>query len=91
MLACCPDSYHSLTGSLIERTCLLDGRLGDCGILECCDIGLVIDDNEDLFPSLSCDEANPFDSSDNEDDVRGWCPVEEFALPIVTCLVTGSL
>ena len=70
---------------------MLDGRLGDCGILEGCDIGLVIDDYEDLFPSSSDDEANLFDSSDNDDNVCGWCSVEEFALPIVTFLVTSSL
>ncbi len=51
----------------------------------------MIDDNEDLFPSLSDDEANLFDSSNDEDNVYGWCPVEEFAFPIVTCLVTSSL
>ncbi len=51
----------------------------------------MIDDNEDLFPSLSSDEADLFDSSGDEDNVCGWCPVEEFVFPIVTCLVTSSL
>ena len=51
----------------------------------------MIDDNEDLFPSLFDDEVDLFDSSDDEDNVCGWCSVEEFAFPIVTCLVTSSL
>ena len=51
----------------------------------------MIDDDEYLIPSLSNDEANLFNSSDNEDNVCDWFPVEEVAFPIVTCLVTSSL
>jgi hypothetical protein len=40
---------------------------------------------------LSNDEVDLFDFSDDEDNVRGWCHVEEFLFPIVTCLVTSSL
>ena len=91
MLACCLDACHRFGERLIERTCLLDGRLGDCGILEGRDIGLVIDDGEDLFPFSSNDEVDLFDSFGDEANVRGGCLVEEFALPIVTFLVTSSL
>jgi hypothetical protein len=50
---------------------------------------LVIDD-EDSFPFLSDDEAELFNSFGDEANVRGLCLVGEFALPIVTCLVTSS-
>jgi hypothetical protein len=40
---------------------LLDGHPGDRGNLECCNFGLVIDD-EDLFPLLSDDEVELFNS-----------------------------
>ena len=89
MLACCLDARHSFGERLIERTCLLDGHLGDCGILEGYDVRLVIA-GEDLFPLLSVDEADLFDSFGDETNVRGLCPVGEFALPIVTCLVISS-
>jgi hypothetical protein len=52
---------------------LLDVHLGDCGILEGCDVELVI---EDLFPFLSDDdEANLFNYFGDEINVRGLCPV----------------
>ena len=89
MLACCPDARHRFGERLIERTCLLGGHLGDCGILEGCDVRLVVDD-EDLFPFLYNDEADLFDCFCDETNVRGSCPVGEFALPIVTCLVISS-
>ncbi len=52
---------HRFVELLIERTCLLDGHLGDRGILECCNFGLVIDD-EDSFLFLSDDEVKLFNS-----------------------------
>ena len=52
---------------------------------------MVIDDNDNLVISSSDDEIDLFDFSDNENNVRGRCPVEEFAFPMVTCLVTSSL
>ena len=94
-LPCLLAALMHVTGSMDVSfntlACLLDGCLGDCGILEVCDIGLVIDDDEDLFPSLFNDEANLFNFSNNDANVCGWCSVEEFALPIVTCLVSSSL
>ncbi len=68
---------------------MFDGCLGDRGVLEGCDIKLMID--EDLFQSLSDGEVNLIDSSINEINVCGWCTEDEFALPIVTGLVVSSL
>ena len=68
---------------------MLDGCLGDCGVLEGCNIKLMID--EDFLPSLSDDEADLLDFSNDEINVCGWCTVDEFALPIATGLVTSSL
>ena len=68
---------------------MLDGCLGDRGVLEGCDIELMID--EDLFQSLSDGEVDLIDSSINENNVCGWCTADEFALPIVTGLVASSL
>ena len=47
--------------------------------------------DEDLFQSLSDGEADLIDSSNNENNVCGWCTADEFALPIVTGLVVSSL
>ena len=82
-LDCC-SAFHRFGVRLIERTCLLDGCLGDRGVLEGCDIELMID--EDLLQSLSDGEANLINST-----LCGWCTVDEFALPIVTGLVASFL
>ena len=47
--------------------------------------------DEDLFQSLSDGEADLIDSSNNENNVSGWCTADDFALPIVTYLVASSL
>jgi hypothetical protein len=68
---------------------LLDGCLGDRGVLEGCGIELMID--EDLLQSLSNGEVNLIDSSINENNVCGWCTEDGFVFPIVTGLVASSL
>ena len=68
---------------------MLDGCLGDRGVLDGCYIELMID--EDLFQSLSDVEVDLIDSSLNENNVCGWCTEDGFVFPIVTGLVASSL
>ena len=68
---------------------MLDGCLGERGVLDGCDIELMID--EDFFQSLSDVEVDLIDSSLNENNMCGWCTADGFVFPIVTGLVASSL